>query len=288
MIMERIEFQHIMRDAEDRLRKAGIDSAAAEVEIIMESLLDLERVAVYLHGHKLMTPQVLKKFHKIIEKRITRYPLQYILGEMWFYGRRFIVNSDVMIPTPETETLCELAINYIKNEGLENPQVLDIGTGSGVIAVTLAAEIKNIWVTAVDISRDALTVARKNAAQHDVSGRINFLQSDLMDVLDDDIKFDLILSNPPYIAEKEYETLQPEVLHDPKQSLLAGLEGLDIIKRLIGEAPEFLNEGGQLIFEIGYDQADKVAEISARDERYKSYSLIKDLNDIDRVVILSV
>jgi len=286
--MEKAEFHQLIKDAEHKLREAGIEAAATEVEIILQSILDVERIAIYLHGWTLIDNHTLEKFNNIVAKRATRYPLQYILGEAYFYGRKFLVNPDVMVPIPETELLCELAVNYVRNESIESPQILDLGTGSGVIAVTVAAELPDSWVTAADISRAALTMARKNAAMSEVSGQIQFLISDLFDSIDPDSKFDLILSNPPYICESDYKTLPPEVLADPKIALTSGAEGLDIIKKLIDRAPDFLNEKGQLMFEIGYDQPGKIAELTESDSRYNSLTIIKDLNDIDRVVILSV
>jgi release factor glutamine methyltransferase len=286
--MEQAEFRNLIREAGERLKASGVDSPAAEVEIILEYLLEIERLEVYLNGAILMDKMMTDQFNKIIEKRSTRYPLQYILGETYFYGRRFLIDPDVMVPTPETELLCELSSNHVKNENIEAPQILDLGTGSGVIAVTLGCELPSAWITAVDISQAALAVARKNAALHGTSGRIRFMKSDLFGVLETDEKFDLILCNPPYIAESEYRDLPPEVQADPMISLVSGVEGLDMIKRLIDQAPDYLSDGGRLMFEVGYNHSDKVAAISEADRRYRSFSIIKDLNDIDRVIILSI
>jgi len=278
----------ITGSAERRLREAGIRSAAVEVEIILEFLLETDRINILLYGPDLIDEKTLDRFAEIVERRATRYPLQYILGEMYFYGRRFMVDDNVMVPTPETEVLCELAINYCKNENLEHPVVLDIGTGSGVISVTMTAELAEAYVTALDISLGAIGVARKNAAIYEVESRIDFRKSDLFSAIRDDEKFDLILSNPPYISEPEYETLPPEVLADPKISLTSGTEGMDIIKQIIDQAPQYLKKNGRLMFEIGYDQAEKVANYSEKNKCYRSFAVIKDLNDIDRVVILTV
>lgn len=286
--MDQNAFHQLLKSSEEKLKDAGIDSPATEVEIMLEYLLDVERVEVYLHGAKLIDERIQKKYDKIIEKRVTRYPLQYILGEAYFYGRKFLVDPDVMIPTPETETLCELAINYIKNEKRESAEILDIGTGSGNIAVTIVCELPDAWITATDISQAAIAVARKNAVMHGVESRIRFLKSDVFLSIPSDRKFDLILSNPPYIAENEYETLQPEVLHDPKIAMVSGAEGLDMIRKMIDRAPDYLKTNGRLMFEIGYDQVEKISRISEGDDRYQSFSIIKDLNSVDRVVILGV
>jgi release factor glutamine methyltransferase len=286
--MHQKEFHQLRRQAEEKLKEAGIDTPATEVELILEYLLDVKRVDIYLHGHKLIDEKTLSRFDKIIEKRITRYPLQYILGETHFYARKFLVNPDVMVPAPETETLCELAIKYIKNERLKSVEILDVGTGCGVIAVTMACELSDTWITATDISQAAVAMARKNAAIHAVESRIRFLKADVFSGIGPGEKFDLILSNPPYISEKEYANLPPEVLTDPKISLLGGVEGLDVIKRLIEGAPDHLKDSGRLMFEIGYNQAELIANTAEKDTRYRSISVIQDLNDIDRVVILSI
>jgi release factor glutamine methyltransferase len=287
-MLTRNEFHSIITEAERKLKEAGVASPQAEVELILEHLLDVDRLNVYLHGAELISEKILIRFQEIIERRTSRYPLQYILGEAWFYGRQFSVTPDVMVPTPETEILCDLAINYIKNEGINEPVIVDVGTGSGIIAITVAAEVPSATITAVDISRKALDVAERNARTHRVGGKIDFMISDCLAALAKDKKYDLILSNPPYISEKEYETLPPEVLADPKNSLVSGPDGLDFIKRLLDDAAEYLKNKGQLMFEIGYNQAEQVSQLSEEDNRYKSLTIIKDLNDIDRVVILSV
>jgi len=286
--MDDIQFHRLLKESAEKLKNAGIDAATSEVEIILETLLEVERIKVYLYGARLTDDTILKKLNQIIEKRITRQPLQYILGETNFYGRKFMVNPDVMVPTPETELLCELAIKYIKNENLKHIEILDIGTGSGVVGVTMVCELPEVWVTAVDISQAALAMARKNASMHEIESRIRFLNSDLFSKIDEDNKFDLILSNPPYIAQKDYDSLSPEVLADPKISLVSGVDGLDIIRKLIEKSPDYLKENGRLMFEIGYNQAEMVKNITDADVRYKSITIIKDLNDIDRVVILGV
>ena len=269
------------------LEEIGIDQGQAEVEIILCSILNIERLKLYLDGPELLTEDILTKFENILKRRATRYPLQYILEEAWFYGRKFFVSPSVMVPTPETEMLCESAIRFINLKKLNKPRLLDIGVGSGVISVTMANEIKDATVLSMDISEQALEVAQKNAKDLGSNGRIEFRVSNLFDNLKDNEKFDLILSNPPYISDDEYIDLPPEVLADPKVSLTSGDEGLDAIKEIICTAPIYLKPGGRIMFEIGYNQAERVQEITAEDSRYKSIVILRDLNDIDRVVILS-
>lgn len=269
------------------LAETGIDRAKAEVELILCHLLEVDRLHLYLDGSALLTDAVIARFDEIIKRRTTRYPLQYILEEAWFYDRKFYVSPAVMVPAPETEVLCETAIGFVREKKVAKPRLLDLGVGSGVIAVTLAMELDNCSIVVVDISREVIQVARRNADELGVADRIEFRRSDFFSSISEGEKFDLILSNPPYVSEKEYQVLPPEVLADPKSALLAGEDGLDAIRVILRQAPSYLAKGGRIIFEIGYHQGAAVADLTESDERYQSIVIIKDLNDIDRVVILS-
>jgi release factor glutamine methyltransferase len=269
------------------LEKAGIDSAAAEVEWILCYVLNLDRLHLYLYGATLLNEENRRRVDEVIARRVTRYPLQYILEESWFYGRKFFVSPAVMVPTPETELLCEAAIKFLGQRHIESPRILDVGVGSGVISVTVALEIATAHVVALDISSGALEVARRNAADLGVTEKIEFRQSDFFAAVQPEERFDLILSNPPYIAEPDYAGLQPEVLADPKVAMTAGPEGLDAIRAIVEQAPDFLAEGGRIMFEIGFNQAERVARLTERDPRYDEINILRDLNDIDRIVLLS-
>ncbi|MFZ5979850.1 MAG: peptide chain release factor N(5)-glutamine methyltransferase [Candidatus Zixiibacteriota bacterium] len=268
------------------LEQAGIDQGKAEIELILCHLLGVERLKLYMAGGQLLTAEVLERFDKIMNRRLERYPLQYILGEAWFYGRKFTVSEAVMVPTPETELLCELALKRIREMRPDCPRLLDIGVGSGVIAVTLANELDRADIVAVDISQAALAIARKNAAALGGEEKIEFRRSDLFEAVRPDERFDIILSNPPYISDEDYRGLPPEVLADPKIALVAGELGLDVIDKIISRAPDFLKTDGRLMFEIGYNQAARVAQLTEQDSRYRAIDIVRDLNDIDRVVIL--
>ena len=269
------------------LAKVGIDRAKAEIELILCHLLEVDRLHLYLDGSALLTDTVIVRLDEIVKRRATRYPLQYILEETWFYGRKFYVSPAVMVPAPETEVLCETAIGFVREKKVAKPRILDLGVGSGVIAVTLAMELDDCSIVAVDISREVIQVARRNADELGTADKIVFRQSDFFSSISEGEKFDLILSNPPYVSEKEYQALPPEVLADPKSALLAGEDGLDAIRIILREAPNHLAKGGRIMFEIGYNQGTAVADLTESDERYQSIVIIKDLNDIDRVVVLS-
>ncbi len=269
------------------LESAGIDQAEAEVELILCHVLNVGRMELVLHGAERLTAEIRGRIDAIIEQRITRYPLQLILGEYWFYGRKFKVSPAVMVPTPETELLCEAAIAFAKRQRLTSPRVLDIGVGSGVISVTVALEIPDATFVALDISPDAIAVGIENASTLGVRDRIEFRESDLFTALRNDERFDLILSNPPYISERDYAGLPPEVLADPKVSLTSGEEGMDHIIEIVKHAPNYLKPVGRIMFEIGYDQSDKVTRLVTADARYSGITVLKDLADIDRIVILA-
>jgi release factor glutamine methyltransferase len=192
-----------------------------------------------------------------------------------------------MVPTPETELLCETAIKFIESKKLKKPRIVDLGVGSGVIAITLAKELDDCSILGLDISADALKITHENSVSFIATDKIKLLESDYFENVPSDMKFDLIVANPPYISDDEYKELPPEVLADPKISLTSGVEGLDAIKKIVQTAPDFLEDDGKIMFEIGYNQADQVSELTSQDERFKSIVILKDLNDIDRVVILS-
>lgn len=278
--------QQLVSSFGQRLEAVGIDAGRVEVEIILSHLLSVDRLELYLHGAKKLDDRLIQDVERIVSKRESRYPLQFILGEAWFYGRKFLVNESVMIPTPETELLCDAAKQFVRAHELSAPRILDIGTGSGVIAVTLANEIPNASIMAVDLSASALAVAKENAHRLGGAEKIDWRESDLLSAIRPEERFDLILSNPPYISEDEYRELPPEVLADPKLALTSGSEGLDAIAILLQDAPAYLNPRGRFMFEIGYNQREKVAALSARDDRYTSFDLLQDLNGIDRVIIL--
>jgi len=269
------------------LEEVGIERGKAEIELILCHVLGIERLQLYLHGEQLIDESAIRRVDEIVEMRRTRRPLQYILGESYFYGRTFFVSPAVMVPTPETEVLCEAAIRFIKGAGLAKPRIADLGVGSGVISITLAKELPDCEILAVDISDEAIEVAKKNAEALGAKDKIQFLQSDYFSKVQAESRFDLIVANPPYISDEEYKTLPPEVLADPKQSLVSGVEGLDAINVILRDAPDFLAPCGRIMFEIGYNQGKRVTEISEKDDRYRSIVILRDLNDIDRVVILS-
>ncbi|UCC43824.1 MAG: peptide chain release factor N(5)-glutamine methyltransferase [Candidatus Zixiibacteriota bacterium] len=280
--------QQLIARAGAALESVGIESGRVDAEMILCHVLGLERLDLYLHGDRLLNEERLARVDGIVKRRQTRYPLQYILGEMWFYGRRFEVTEAVMVPTPETELLCEQAVKYLRSRSSLGARILDVGTGSGVIGITVACELPEVTVTAIDVSAEAIEIARRNAQQAGVADRVEFRRSDMFSAIKLEERFGLILSNPPYVSRQDYTTVPPEVKADPMISIVSGEDGLDAIRRLLKDAPDFLAHDGRLMFEVGYDQAESVASITETDPRYRSIDIIRDYNDIDRIVVLSL
>ncbi len=214
-------------------------------------------------------------------------PIQYIIGHAEFCGLDLMVNEDVLIPRPETEMLVEAAVDIVRVKGQgakdEGMKILDLCTGSGNIAIALTKSVPDCKIIASDISDNALDTARVNAEKYGCSGRIGFVKSDLFDNIED--KFDIIISNPPYIARHEFSELPKEVLMEPKLALDGGEDGLDFYRKIIAGAPRIIKEGGYVIFEIGFGQLKGVSEIISGSGCFDISEVRKDFNGIDRVVV---
>ena len=214
---------------------------------------------------------------KVVARLADRTPVQYIIGESYFMGEFFKVTPDVLIPRPETEILVTKAIELIQENNLNN--VLDIGTGSGCIACTIANRTKTV-VLGVDISSDALRIALDNVTRLGINNRAVFRKSDLFSKIREEEKFDMIISNPPYIPIGT--ELEPELKHEPQIALFAEENGLQLYRKIVSEAPQYLSEGGWLIFELGIGESDAVKAFM--NEYFEGVNVIKDLNGIDRVI----
>mgnify|MGYP004675186223 FL=1 len=242
-----------LRAATARLDGAGVPDADVDAAYLLASVLQEDTLAMRINGHRELTERQRAAFDALCDRRAAREPLQYILGETEFMGLTFHVEPGVLIPRADTEILVEKALEAMP----PNARVLDIGTGSGAIAVSLAKLGKNARVTAVDVSDKALEIARKNAESNGAD--VEFVKSDCFSALQGR-KYDMIVSNPPYISDEEMRGLMPEVKREPELALFGGEDGLDFYRRISREAPEYLNEGGFLLFEIGWLQKDAVSE----------------------------
>lgn len=243
-----------LRAATARLEQADVPDADVDASYLLASVLKEDTLAMRINGHRALTEEQEKAFDALCDRRAAREPLQYILGETEFMGLTFHVEPGVLIPRADTEILVEKALKVMP----PNARVLDIGTGSGAIAVSLARLGQAARVTAVDVSDKALEIARKNAESNGAD--VEFVKSDCFSALQGR-KYDMIVSNPPYISDEEMQTLMPEVRQEPELALFGGGDGLDFYRRISREALEHLNEGGFLLFEIGWLQKDAVSAL---------------------------
>lgn len=260
-----------------QLKYAAIDTASLDAQLIVSNGTGMTRVQILTYPDKILAENEKCKINEMVAKRIKRMPMQYILGVCEFMGLNFKVNSDTLIPRGDTEILVEEAIKLINEKQYKS--VIDIGTGSGAISVSVA-KYTNAEVTAVDISDRAIATAKVNAENNNVN--VDFVKSDLFSAING--KFDLILSNPPYIERDVIDTLEPDVKeYEPVLALDGGADGLDFYRKITKDLSRYLNNKGSIIFEIGYNQGRAVSELLGA-YSFKEISIKKDLAGLDRVV----
>jgi len=266
--------------------KHHIDNPHLEAEILLSHALKLKRIELYIKHDKELNESELASYKTLILRRAKKEPSAYIIGNKAFMSLDFIVSPAVLIPRPETEHLVEAVIDYSKT--VEYPiNILDIGTGSGAIAISLANYIKNATVMAIDISNDSLLIAKQNAKKHEVESRITFLQSDLYSNIPSLNKFDVIVSNPPYIPSIEVEKLQEEIIkYEPIKALDGGDDGMALYSKIIPGSIAYLKSKGYLILEIGQGQFLSVNKIIVDTGLFNEAKIIKDYADIERIVIV--
>ncbi len=272
-------YAEAIRFGTDTLSKAGIEDPSTEAAMFLCSAIQKDRAHIYTHPLYEINEVEIELFTENIKKRAEHIPAQYILGRQEFMSLDFYVNPAVLIPRPETELLVEAAILHL---GDRKASVLDIGTGSGCIAISIANYQRQCRVVATDISGEALKVAALNAEKADVSDRVELVNSNLFKNLTGR-KFDVILSNPPYIPTGDIPKLDPEVRsYEPAEALDGGADGLDAIISIINEAPAFLNKGGLLAIEIGIGQSEAVQKMMK--DSFENIEVINDLQRIPRVL----
>ncbi len=274
----------LAQKAGSHLAGKGIEQARLESELLLAAVLGITRLELYLQHDRPINDTQLEQFRSHVRRRLKREPLQYILGRAPFRKLELVVDRRVLIPRPETEVLVDHVIRWLKQQD-GSQLVLDIGTGSGAIALSLAQET-DAMIVASDASDDALAVARSNATRLGLSHRVEFRSGSLWQPFDDAQGFDVIVSNPPYVATDERESLQPEVRDwEPAEALFAGAQGLDLIECLIAGAPQRLRAGGLLALEVGSQQAATVSGWLEQDGRYTSIQNHKDLAGRERIVL---
>lgn len=263
-----------LKFAENSLRVSGIESFEYDAQELLSYCLNVTRLNLLINKNLEVGQDCYKRFIQLIELRASRVPLQHITNHSYFYGLDLYVDKNVLIPRFETELLCEKAIEIINNQELS---VLDLCTGSGCIAISIAKHCPNAKVTAIDVSFDAIKITEENAKRNNVS--INCIQNNLLDNLENN--FDIIISNPPYISKKDMASLQEEVKHDPQLALDGGNDGTDIIRRIIFD--KSIKKNTILMLELGYDQAELVSNLMK--PFYNNIEIIKDYCGINRFII---
>ena len=287
-----IQLKELLSVGENRLKHAKIADAKIDAELLLMHQLHYDKKKVFMNWARPLEEDDCNDYFELLDRRAAGEPPQYIAGEQEFMGIKFMVDSRVLIPRQDTEVLVENVIAYTSTKR-GSLKILDLCTGSGAIAVSLAVKNANLKITASDISEDALDVATSNAANVDVLKRIDFKQSDLLNGFKTGFrgdKFDIIVSNPPYIKSSVIPTLQREIYeHEPMMALDGGEDGLEYYRKIIEDAPKYLKKDGVLFLEIGYDQAAQVSNIIAGNGFYKeNIEIKKDLEGNDRVVVAYV
>jgi release factor glutamine methyltransferase len=259
-----------------------------EAEILFSEIFNCDRLSLYLDKDLFVNKDKASRISSVLKRRIYGEPIQYILGKTEFMGFEFKLTKNVLIPRPETEIVVETAIKYSYNVPSApcTVNILDIGTGSGCIAVSLAKNLNNVKITAIDISAEALEVARYNASWNNVIDKIKFIKSDLFTNYEAiNNKYEIIVSNPPYIKSGEIENLAPELAYEPRIALDGGGDGLDFYRKIIGPAAHYLVGGGFLILEIGYGQKEALEGIFQKSLGFEIIEVVGDYNNINRAIV---
>ena len=271
--------RELIRRTAEQFRRAGIPDPETDAALLLSHLTDRPQLELRLDLTSELDSDTVRGFGKLTEKRLMHIPLQYLLGEAPFYRRMFLVDHRVLIPRPETELLCEWALEILKS--FSSPRILDLCCGSGCIGLTLKAERPDANVTLSDLSPDALDVAAANASR--LAQEVSFRQADLLEGFEA-ASLDLIVSNPPYIPSVDCDTLQPEVLREPRLALDGGPDGCDLYRRIAAGAKTVLVSGGKLMMELGIGESPYLSSMLA-DLGYQDIRIRKDYAGIDRMIL---
>lgn len=276
-----------LHDAMARMRSAGVPSHALAAELLLMHVMGRDRTWLYAHPEAPLDAEDARRYFELVTKRAAGTPTQYLTGKQEFWGLEFEVTPAVLIPRPETEHIIEVAVERLgKERANASVRIADVGTGSGCIAVALAHEFPRAEIFATDISTDALVVAARNAARYNMAKRVYFLECNLLDAFASERgAFDVIVSNPPYVARDEEAQLQREVReHEPHAALFCGAMGTEIYTPLISQAAELLRSGGLLALEIGYGALDRVRSLFDASPAWSDVRVADDLAGIPRVI----
>ena len=268
----------VLQSTTGYFQKRNIESPRLNAEHLLAHVLGRKRIDLYLEFERRLPESELAPLRELVKRRGSGEPLQHLLGTVEFCGRSFRCDKRALVPRPETEQLVELLISNFKSE-IADSRIIDVGTGSGVIALTLAAEFPKAEIVGLDISEDALLLARENAERLGMADRVRFLRSNLLEDVEPD--FGLIVANLPYVSTEDRQNLSREVLHDPEVALFAGLNGDELVRQLIAQAPSWLRLGGILAMEIGIGQNETLTAALA-EKNYRDIWTEKDYSGVIR------
>ena len=287
---DRNTIRNILKSAIEKLKKSEIEFPEINADTLLAYILSCDRANLYTNPDDLMNDSDICKYNELIHKRTSHVPLQYITKRVEFMSLDFVVDEGVLIPRPETEILVEAVIKKTDNKLYHDRiiTIIDIGTGSGNIAVSLAKNISNVKIYASDISREALTVANENVLRHDVTDQIHLLHGNVFEAFSSKVKkgqVDFIVSNPPYVSKSESKNLEPELIdHEPLLALIGGVDGLFFYKQIIKDAANWIKPGGYLIIEIGETQANSIIKLMQNELHYDEIEIINDLQGKERII----
>ena len=272
--------RQLLKETAAAFRAVGIPDPEVDASLLLSHLTGKAPLSLRLDGETALAEDLLARFSALVQRRMERIPLQYLLGTQDFMGHTFHVDERVLIPRPETELLCERAIDAMRKAGSEHPSALDLCCGSGCIGISMVLAVPEAEVHQADLSEDALAVTRMNA--DNLHAAVTLHHGDLFHAVGD-AKFNVIVSNPPYIPTEECRVLQEEVLREPLMALDGGMTGLDFYERIAQEAPAHLLPGGVLLMEVGWDQGERVRQL-LDDAGFTHTAVHNDYNDIGRMV----
>lgn len=279
-----MNIRELLATTAEYFKKYGLEEPRLDAEVLLAHVLKKERIQLYVDFDQPLNERELDQYRQLVYKRARNYPVAYLLGKKEFMSLDFTVNEDVLIPRPETEELVENLIEYCKSRNLTEPNIVDVGTGSGAIAVSLAYYIKGARILAIDISPGALEIARENINRYNLEDRVKVMEGDLLTPLiwlnKDNV--DIVVSNPPYIDDEGMAGLSREVKKEPELALYGGVDGLDYYRRLIPQGLKVLKDDGLMALEIGYNQAAAVRELFG--SSWRQVEIKKDYSGHDRMV----
>ena len=283
-----VTIEKLLKNGTEIIKQRDYNNPLLDVQLILSYLLQKDKIYLHLHRNDEINDEIARKFYDMATKRNDGYPLQYMTNTQEFMGLEFYIQEGILVPRPDTETLVEKIINYVNNNSLKmkdkNINILDIGTGSGAIAVSLGYYLKNSLVTAMDISDTAIETTSINIKKHNLNNIVT-LKGDIFNFNFDNIKYDIVVSNPPYIERDIISTLPIEVsVYEPKLALDGGTDGLDYYRQIVKIFEKIHKENAILSVEIGFDQKDTVTEIFNNANLFKTIECYKDLGGNDRVV----